>query len=74
MKKLHILFIITILLFTGCAKDLDLSPQDTITDDAFWKTAAEFKLAANNLYPCLDGLGFNDTESDIAFNVNNVVS
>ncbi len=74
MKKLHILFIITILLFAGCAKDLDLSPQDTITDDAFWKTAAEFKLAANNLYPCLDGLGFNDTESDIAFNVNNVVS
>ncbi len=74
MKKLHTLFIITILLFTGCAKDLDLSPQDTITDDAFWKTAAEFKLAANNLYPCLDGLGFNDTESDIAFNVNNVVS
>lgn len=74
MKKYSFILLVMILLGVSCTKDLDLSPQDTVTDAAFWKTAADFKLAANNLYPCLEGQGFNDTESDIAFNVNNAVS
>jgi len=74
MKKYSFILLVMIFLGVSCTKDLDLSPQDTVTDAAFWKTAADFKLAANNLYPCLEGQGFNDTESDIAFNVNNAVS
>ncbi|MBL4675896.1 MAG: RagB/SusD family nutrient uptake outer membrane protein, partial [Mucilaginibacter sp.] len=61
-------------LWTGCKKDLNLVSQDTITDATFWKTGADFKLAANNLYNGLDRFGEEDTESDIAFNVPNSVS
>ncbi|MDR0756703.1 MAG: RagB/SusD family nutrient uptake outer membrane protein [Tannerella sp.] len=62
-----------ILLLTGCSKDLDLTPRDTISDASFWKTANDYRLAANNLYLSLEGFG-SDTESDIAFNMPNSVS
>lgn len=58
----------------GCKKDLNLVSEDSITDATFWKTGADFKLAANNLYNGLDRFGFEDTESDIAFNFPNSVS
>jgi len=74
MKKIIIRILAIAIIFAGCTKDLDLSPQDTITDAAFWKTPDDFKLAANNLYSCLAELNFGDTESDIAFNVNNSIS
>jgi hypothetical protein len=62
------------ILCIGCQDNLDLVSQDSITDATFWKTAADFKLAANNLYYGLNGFGEEDTESDIAFNNPNGVS
>ncbi|MBE7177454.1 MAG: RagB/SusD family nutrient uptake outer membrane protein [Mucilaginibacter polytrichastri] len=62
------------MLLTACKKDLNLVSEDSITDATFWKTPADFKLAANNLYNGLDRFGFEDTESDIAFNFPNTVS
>jgi hypothetical protein len=65
--------VLGVLLLTGCSKGLDLMPRDTMSDASFWKTAADYKLAANNLYLSLEGFG-SDTESDIAFNMPNSVS
>lgn len=62
------------ILWSSCKKDLDLVSKDSITDATFWKTAADFKLAANNLYNGLDRFGEEDVESDIAFNVPNSIS
>jgi hypothetical protein len=58
-------------LWSSCKKDLNLVSKDTLSDATFWKTGADFKLAANNLYIGLDRFGEEDTESDIAFNVPN---
>jgi len=72
------LYIITIalsaLLSAGCKKGLDLVPKDTISDVTFWKTAADYELAANNLYNSLEDFSQGDNESDISFNVANAVS
>ncbi|MBX3241677.1 MAG: RagB/SusD family nutrient uptake outer membrane protein [Chitinophagaceae bacterium] len=62
------------LLLTGCSKQLELISEENITDATFWKTANDYKLAANRLYQGLDRFGFEDTESDIAFNFPNSVS
>lgn len=67
-------FIIAILLFTGCKKGLDLIPKDTISDETFWKSASDFKMATNNLYLSLADFNTDDTQSDLAFNVSNSVS
>jgi hypothetical protein len=61
-------------LWSSCKKDLNLVSKDTLSDATFWKTGADFKLAANNLYIGLDRFGEEDTESDIAFNVPNPTS
>jgi hypothetical protein len=61
-------------LWSSCKKDLNLVSKDTLSDATFWKTDADFKLAANNLYIGLDRFGEEDTESDIAFNVPNPTS
>ena len=67
--------IIVALLFTGCTKDLDLIPQSNISDATFWKSAADYKLAANNLYYSLPELfDIVDNESDIAYSTPNAVS
>ena len=63
-----------ILLFTGCKKGLDLIPKDTISDETFWESASDFKLAANNLYLSLEGFNTADTETGMAFNVPNSIS
>jgi len=63
-----------LLILPACQKQLNLVSQENITDATFWKTANDFKLAANALYYGLDGFGFDDTESDIAFNFPNSVS
>ncbi|HVV04171.1 MAG TPA: RagB/SusD family nutrient uptake outer membrane protein [Puia sp.] len=62
------------LLLAACNKQLDLVSHENITDATFWKTANDFKLAANELYQGLDRFGFEDTQSDIAFNFPNSVS
>ncbi|MFB2118276.1 RagB/SusD family nutrient uptake outer membrane protein [Parapedobacter sp. 2B3] len=69
-----IIAIISVLLFAGCQKGLDLIPKDAISDGTFWKTSADFKLAANNLYFSLEGFNALDTYSDIAYDVPNSVS
>lgn len=66
--------IISTLLLSGCNKGLDLIPKDAISDATFWKTSADFKLAANNLYFSLEGFNTWDTYSDIAYDVPNSVS
>lgn len=76
MKKIILLTIIGVLTIAAC-KDLDLSPKDTVTDAIFWKTVADYKMGANTLYYCLDGFPygwFADTETDLAYNVNNDIS
>lgn len=74
MKNNIKIFIIAILLFTGCKKGLDLIPKDTISDETFWKSASDFKMATNNLYLSLADFNTDDTQTDIAFNVSNSVS
>src|SRR5882762_2183587 len=77
MKRIQInvrILFILLLLCIGCQDNLDLVSKDSITDATFWKNAADFKLAANKLYNGLDRFGFEDTESDIAFNNPNGVS
>ncbi|TSD63839.1 RagB/SusD family nutrient uptake outer membrane protein [Inquilinus sp. KBS0705] len=73
MKNILKLLIATVLI-TSCKKGLELIPKDTISDATFYKTAADFKLGANNLYNSLPGFDFNDTQSDLAFNTVNDVS
>lgn len=67
-------FIFIVLLLAGCRKGLDLIPKDSISDATFWKTPADFKLAANNLYFSLQGFNTWDTYSDVAYDVPNAVS
>ncbi|QEH40646.1 RagB/SusD family nutrient uptake outer membrane protein [Chitinophaga sp. XS-30] len=69
-----ILLCMALLMYTGCKSELDLVSEDSITDGIFWKTPNDFKLGANQLYNGLDRFGFEDTESDIAFNDPNSVS
>lgn len=70
----YFIFFLATGIWYGCDKKLDLVSQQNITDATFWKSANDFKLAANRLYQDLDRFGFEDTESDIAFNVPNSVS
>lgn len=74
MRLKHIFLLFLIAGGSSCNRELNLVSQDSITDATFWKTAGDFKLAANNLYNGLDRFGFEDTESDIAFNFPNSVS
>ena len=67
-------FVIIVLIATGCNKGLDLFPKDTISDGTFWKTTADFKLAANNLYFSLEGFNTWDTYTDLAYDVPNSIS
>ena len=67
--------------FTGCTKDLDLSPRDTLSDASFWKTPLDFQKGANVLYPVLPGFGLlysrdylYDTDADLVFYAPNSVS
>lgn len=69
-----IAFTIGLIGSSGCTKQLDLKPKDTLSDVIFYKTAADFKLAANGLYNSLQGFNFNDLETDIAFNTANAIS
>lgn len=74
MKQYIIYIFLFSLLAASCSKSLELLPKDTISDATFWKTPADFKLAANNLYLSIEGLNLRDTETDIAFSSGNDVS
>src|ERR1700744_5449870 len=69
-----LLALLIITVGAGCKRQLNVEPQDEITDVVFWKTASDFKSAANTLYQGLDRFGFDDTWSDIAFNNPNTIS
>ena len=76
MKRIvYILFMpLIVLIAAGCEKSLDLEPKDQISDASFWKTADQFKLAANDFYYRLGGPQYIDVNADIAFSsgANNV--
>jgi hypothetical protein len=78
MEKLNIrpfvMVLMVICCITGCTKDLDLSPKDTLSDVSFWRTPADFQKAANALYGVLPGFSFFDVDADIAFNNPNSIS
>ena len=74
MKLLTSYILLFGILLGGCTKNLELIPKDTISDETFWKTPQDFKLAANNLYTSLDGFNTRDNESDISFSNGNDVS
>jgi hypothetical protein len=78
MEKLNIrpffMVLMVICCITGCTKDLDLSPKDTLSDASFWKTPADFQKAANALYAALPGFSRWDTDADIVYNDPNSVS
>jgi len=65
--KIAILAVGISIIGAGCSKDLDLSPKAEISDATFWITANDFELATNSFYINLDGPGYEDTWSDIAF-------
>jgi len=72
--RFAVLALVITALVTGCKNQLNVEPQDQITDVVFWKTASDFESAANTLYQGLDRFGFDDTWSDIAFNNPNTIS
>ncbi len=75
MKHISYIILITVLFVTGCSKDLDLYPLDSVSDAIFWKKAPDYQLAANSLYLSLSSHNFwGDSESDIAFNFGNEIS
>jgi len=62
------LFLLAVLIVTGCKKSLDLIPKDQLSDASFWKTPGDFELAANNFYYGLQTAPeYIDNNSDIAF-------
>lgn len=53
----------------SCSKKLDLTPETTLTDAAYWKTPKDLLDACNTLYssmPVMAG-GYQDNYSDISF-------
>ncbi|MCD2425090.1 RagB/SusD family nutrient uptake outer membrane protein [Niabella pedocola] len=72
--KNRCLQLLLVFLLCSCNKLLDLKPRDNMSEKTFYKTPADFKLAANALYNSLPGFDFADVESDIAFNQANAVS
>lgn len=63
-----LVLLFTIILVSGCEKDLDLAPKDQVSDPYFWKTSDDFRLAANDFYYSLqEAPQYIDRNSDIAF-------
>lgn len=75
MKKCIIYLLPGIIAFylSGC-KDLDLTPLDNMSDASYWETADDFKTAASDLYNSLERFGYDDINSDIAFQNQNTIS
>jgi hypothetical protein len=68
MKKTTFTHLSIFLVLTSACTSLDLGPKDQLSDASFWKTADEFRLAANDFYFSLQGAGnYTDVNSDIAF-------
>ncbi|GEP95866.1 RagB/SusD family nutrient uptake outer membrane protein [Chitinophaga cymbidii] len=70
MKKFIPIFLISIILLQSCSLNFD--PITEVSDASFWKTPADFKLAANNFYFSLEehpGMSVGDNRSDIAYGI-----
>ncbi len=63
------LFSLCGLTFTSC-QDIDLLPKDNLSDPQFWKTSSDFQKEVNYLYNDLETFGTKDTDSDIAYELN----
>ncbi len=52
MKRINLYLsgLITLLIFNSCSKQLDLLPQDEITNDQFWNTPVDLQLYVNQFY------------------------
>ncbi len=76
-KLINILLFFVLILGAGCDKALDLEGEDTITDNEFWSSASDFKLAANAFYPYLntfDQIVNRDLYADLLAGSNNNIS
>ena len=63
-----IILALIVIAFSACEKDLDLNPKDQVSDPAYWKSSADFQLAANDFYfSMLEVAQYIDRNSDIAF-------
>lgn len=56
-----------LLIILSCAKTLDLAPTSALSDETFWASSTDFKLATNEFYFRLPGQGFYDNNSDITW-------
>jgi hypothetical protein len=64
MKKLLYIALLIGVVTTSCKKDLlDTEPQDLISDDSYWKTADQLRLAANGCYAYLKAKNTVDIEN-----------
>lgn len=63
------LLILTLFIWMGCNKKLDLTPETALSDASFWKTPADLLSACTTLYNSLPGMAANyqDNYSDISF-------
>lgn len=71
MKNYRIIlgsFIVSALFLSSC-QDIDLLPKDNMPDELFWKTPDDFK-EVNWLYTRTETFGTKDTDSDIAYELN----
>lgn len=53
-------------MIAGCQK-IDQMPKDDLSDGQFWKSASDFKKAANALYITVETLGVQEVDSDIGY-------
>lgn len=57
MKKINILCLLSLLIFTGCDDILDKGPLDTFTNTNFWKNEGNISGYANAFYEDFTGYG-----------------
>ena len=62
-------FIVSALFLSSC-QDIDLLPKDNMPDELFWKTPDDFEKEVNWLYTRTETFGTKDTDSDIAYELN----
>lgn len=74
-KYLFIFLCISLILPFSCNDALDLEPINEISDASYWKTAEQYKLAANEFYTYLRNFGdilndlpHSDRRGDLCFN------
>ena len=64
MKKFIFIFLAVLIVF-GC-QELDLVPENQLSDGSLWNRSEDFEIGVNLLYPSI-GVHQNDWDSDIAF-------